>query len=46
VISEIPTITTPEEDRKQEKKIWISWAATGLVVATILVGSAISYFRG
>ena len=46
VISEIPPITTPEEDRKQEKRIWISWAAAGLVFATILVGSAISYLRG
>ncbi len=46
VISEIPEITTLEEDRRQAKKIWISWATTGLVFATILVGSAISYFRG
>jgi polysaccharide chain length determinant protein (PEP-CTERM system associated) len=46
VISEIPAITTLEEDRKQGKRIWISWAATGLVFATILVGSAISYLRG
>jgi len=46
VISEIPAITTLEEDRKQEKRIWISWAATGIVFATILVGSAISYLRG
>jgi polysaccharide biosynthesis transport protein len=46
VISEIPAITTLEEDRKQERKIWVSWAATALVFATILVGSAISYLRG
>ena len=46
VISEIPPITSPEAERRQEKKLWVSWAATGLVFATILVGSAISYFRG
>ena len=46
VISEIPAITTLAEDRKQGKRIWMSWAATGLVFATILVGSAISYLRG
>jgi polysaccharide chain length determinant protein (PEP-CTERM system associated) len=46
VISEIPAMTTPEEDRKQEKKLWVSWAAAGLVFAIILVGSALSFFRG
>ena len=46
VISEIPAITTLEEDRKQAKSIWISWATAGLVFGTILVGSAISFFRG
>jgi succinoglycan biosynthesis transport protein ExoP len=46
VISEIPPITTLEEDRKQGNRIWISWAATVLVFGTILVGSAISYLRG
>ncbi|HXM23703.1 MAG TPA: hypothetical protein VN948_20770 [Terriglobales bacterium] len=46
VISEIPAITSPEEERRQEKKLWIGWAATGLVFATILAGSAISYYRG
>jgi polysaccharide chain length determinant protein (PEP-CTERM system associated) len=46
VLSEIPTITSPEEERKQEQKLWLSWAAAGLVFAAILAGSAISYFRG
>jgi polysaccharide chain length determinant protein (PEP-CTERM system associated) len=46
VISEIPAITSPEEERKQERKLWVGWAAAGLVFATILAGSAISYFRG
>ena len=46
VISEIPAITSQEDERRQEKKLWISWATTGVVFATILVGSAISYLRG
>jgi len=46
VLSEIPAITSPEEERKQEQKLWLRWAAAGLVFAAILAGSAISYFRG
>jgi len=46
VISEIPPITSPEEERKQEREIWVGWVAAGLVFATILAGSAISYLRG
>jgi protein tyrosine kinase modulator len=46
VISEIPMITSPEMERNQERKVWVSWAVTSLVFATVLVGSAISYFRG
>ena len=46
VISEIPAITSPEEERKQERKLWVSWVAAGLVFATVLAGSAISFFRG
>ena len=45
VLSEIPAITTPAEARKQERKLWVGWAAAGFVFATILAGSAISYFR-
>jgi succinoglycan biosynthesis transport protein ExoP len=46
VISEIPAITSPEEESNQRQKLWVSWVAAGLVFAMILVGSAISYFRG
>jgi succinoglycan biosynthesis transport protein ExoP len=46
VISEIPPIASPQEERRQERKLWLSWVAAGLVFATILAGSAISYFRG
>jgi len=46
VISEIPTITSPEEERKQARKLWFGWAAAALVFTAILAGSAVSYFRG
>jgi polysaccharide biosynthesis transport protein len=46
VIAEIPPITGVEEEKKQARKVRLSWAATGLVFGTILVGSAISFFRG
>jgi succinoglycan biosynthesis transport protein ExoP len=46
VISEIPAITSPEEERKQERKLWMGWVASAMVFATILAGSAISYLRG
>jgi succinoglycan biosynthesis transport protein ExoP len=46
VISEIPPITSPQEERKQESKLWVGWATAGIVFATILAGSAISYLRG
>jgi len=46
VISEIPPITSPLEERRQQRKLWMGWATAGLVFATILAGSAISFFRG
>src|SRR5580700_3648036 len=46
VISEIPPITSPEEEMKQERKLLVGGAAAGIVCATILAGSAISYLRG
>jgi succinoglycan biosynthesis transport protein ExoP len=46
VISEIPTITGPDEERRQQRKLWVSWATAGLVFVAILAGSAISFLRG
>src|ERR1700676_392666 len=46
VISDIPAITSAEEERKRARTVWVSWAAAALVFAAILAGSAISYFRG
>jgi|HubBroStandDraft_6_1064221.scaffolds.fasta_scaffold20187_3 succinoglycan biosynthesis transport protein ExoP len=46
VISEIPAITSPDDERKQARKLWVGWVAAAMVFATILAGSAISYLRG
>jgi polysaccharide biosynthesis transport protein len=46
VISEIPVIVTAADEQNSKKKIWLGWAVTVFVVATILAGSAFSYLRG
>jgi protein tyrosine kinase modulator len=45
-ITQIPTVTTHEEKRRQQRKLWLTWVLTGFVFATILAGSAISFLRG
>jgi len=46
VISEIPAITSPEDEKKEARNLWFGWAAAALVFTAILAGSAVSYFRG
>ncbi|HEX3741018.1 MAG TPA: hypothetical protein VHV29_15060 [Terriglobales bacterium] len=46
VISEIPMIVTLADERSSKRKIWLGWATAAAVVLSILVGSALSYFRG
>jgi polysaccharide biosynthesis transport protein len=46
VIAEIPEIVTPADERRGTQKLWLSWAMACLVLAVILVGSAVSYLRG
>ena len=46
VMSEIPAITTPADERGEQKRLWLGWATAAVVAATILAGSAISYLRG
>jgi len=46
VISEIPAIERPEDDRRARRQLWLGWAVAAFVSATILVGSALSYLRG
>jgi len=46
VISEIPAVTTADEEVRRIKSNRLAWAAASLVFASILAGSALSYFRG
>lgn len=46
VISEIPVIANPTDEQMAKRKVWLGWATAGVVVVTILAGSAFSYFRG
>ena len=45
VLSEIPEILTPADERKSKRMLWFRWAMTALVCGVILVGSAFSYLH-
>jgi succinoglycan biosynthesis transport protein ExoP len=45
ILSEIPEIVTPSDERSSKKKIVLGWTMAALVVVTILAGSAISYLH-
>lgn len=46
IISEIPEILNPSDERNSKKRMWLGWAMAGFVFATILAGSAFSYLHG
>ena len=46
VILEIPDIVAPSDVRAQRRRTALGWIAAGLVFASILAGSALSYMRG
>ena len=46
VIGEIPAIVNLSDTQIAKRKVWLGWATTALVFATILAGSAFSYLRG
>ena len=46
VISEVPEIVSAQDQKRRRREIWVGWATAGLVVATILAGSALSFWRG
>jgi uncharacterized protein involved in exopolysaccharide biosynthesis len=46
LISEIPEITSPSDEQRGKRRMWLGWGTAALVFTTILVGSAFSYFRG
>jgi uncharacterized protein involved in exopolysaccharide biosynthesis len=45
VLSELPVIYGPNDEWEQKRKNWMGWAATAGVVAAILAGSAVSYWK-
>ena len=45
VISEIPDILTPSDERRSKRMMWLGWVASVLVFMIILAGSAYSYLR-
>ncbi len=42
VISEIPEVVGPSDERLRVKRMWLGWAMTAVVFATILAGAALS----
>ena len=46
VTCEIPIIQTAAEEKAQHRATWRIWAATAVVIAIMLAGSAMSYLRG
>jgi len=45
IISEIPEILVPSEERSNKRQVAAGWAVAALVAATILAGSALSYLH-
>ena len=46
IISEIPVMTTPADDRAEQKRLRLGWVTAILAFIAILAGSAISYWKG
>jgi succinoglycan biosynthesis transport protein ExoP len=45
ILSEIPEIVSPSDERSSKKRLVLGWAMAALVIATILAGSAFSYLH-
>jgi polysaccharide chain length determinant protein (PEP-CTERM system associated) len=46
VISEIPALAAPADQQLERRRLWLGWVTAALVSVTILLGSALSYWRG
>jgi polysaccharide chain length determinant protein (PEP-CTERM system associated) len=46
IISEIPEIATPSDERTRKRRMAFGWAMAALVFVTILAGSAFTYLLG
>jgi len=45
ILSEIPEIVNPSDERSSKRKIVLGWAMAGVVTTTILAGSVFSYLH-
>ncbi len=45
VISEIPEVSLPSDERRQRRKMVLGWAVAALVLAVLLAGTAFSYLH-
>jgi uncharacterized protein involved in exopolysaccharide biosynthesis len=45
IISEVPEILLPSDERRSMRRTALGWSMTALVAATILAGSAFNYFH-
>ena len=45
IISNIPEILVPSEEQNSRRRVWLGWTTAAVVTATILAGSAFSYFH-
>jgi succinoglycan biosynthesis transport protein ExoP len=46
ILSEIPEIMSPLDERRSKKRVALGWVTAVLTVVTILAGTALSYLRG
>ncbi len=46
ILAEIPAILNVADEQKRQRRLWLGWVTAGFVFATILAGSAVTYFRG
>ena len=46
VLSELPIVHDSADDRQRQRKAWLGWAASAIVLGAILAGSAVSYLKG
>ena len=46
IIAEIPPLPTMAEQAEQQQRMWLEWAAAGVICLVTLAGTAFSYLRG
>lgn len=46
VLVEIPPLTTEKEDKQLQRRLWLGSLGAGVIFTVIVIGFAITYFRG